>query len=184
MIMKYVLPFLFLISIQGYSQGIKFGFNASYIIDDQVTFNSPLEGYHLLQLHGNTQYYLTPSHSLGLQYIHILTYGSSYKISEDKEQYYILGAFYQYDIIPKSNFEVFPEISLLYGNYCPCGKTDPYKVSGLVYFGYGLGVDIPLGKGFSLDLGLHYYRPILNFPKKTDIHAAGQYVLGIGYLIK
>ena len=89
--------------------------------------------------------------------------------------------FYQYDFLKNSKHELYPEVSLNYGNYCPCGNLDPYKKEGLVYFGYGMGFDVQLIKNLYLDLGLHYYRPIRNVENEGNIYAFGQYILGFSY---
>jgi hypothetical protein len=81
----------------------------------------------------------------------------------------------------KSRIDIFPEISLNYGNYCTCGNLDPYSQKGIVYISYGFGIDLPIYKKLYLDTGFHFYQPSFNLEVYSKPYAYTQYILGISY---
>jgi len=94
---------------------------------------------------------------------------------------YIYGFFTQYDFFPKKDFRLFAELSYNKGNYCTCGRFDPYSHPNLSYIGYGLGFDVPMksfSENFFLDLAFYNYL-ILN--KIKDKYNYTQYIIGINY---
>jgi hypothetical protein len=161
------------------AQSLRPAVSYTYLLDRAVDF--PEIAHHELTLNVNLIYEMTPRFNLGLQYMDIRTRGSAYNFSEDRNNFYIAGFFLQYDILPGKKVELFPEVSINYGNYCPCGQLDPFEQAGIIYFGYGFGADIPLSKRLFLDTGLHYYRPTTNVRQYNSIYAYGGYILGLSY---
>lgn len=162
------------------SQAIKPAFSVTYIEGSEVA--DPQAKYKETTFNFNVAYSLTKRHNIGIQYLSINTLGSSYNFSQDRNSYYIAGMFYQYDLSKNSKNELYPELSINYGNYCTCGSTDPFEKAGLVYLGYGFGYDINLYKKLYLDLGFHVYSPVFNVTKEDLFYSFTQYIIGVSYV--
>ena len=119
-------------------------------------------------------------HSIGFQLFKIYTSGSafSYNLIEDKNDYTLIGMYYQYDLVKSKKYSFFPEFSINYGNYCTCGNSDPVKLANILYVGFGLGLDIEIYKNLLLLTGFHSYQPILN---DQVTFGFTQYILGVGF---
>ncbi|MCB0557179.1 MAG: hypothetical protein KDD02_26780 [Phaeodactylibacter sp.] len=90
----------------------------------------------------------------------------------------MVGLFQQYNFVPRWRQRLYLETSLNYGNYCTCGAEDPYRQAGLYYWGLGGGLNVPLKKAWSLDLGFFNYE-ILN--RTEGKYNYTQYVIGVDY---
>ncbi|GLR16555.1 hypothetical protein [Portibacter lacus] len=165
-----------------FSQLIRPGISFTYI--PFFGTDNPSERYDELTLNVNSLYAINKRHNIGIQYLNIWTRGSSYSISDEKHTYYLAGLFYQFDILKESSNEWFPEVSINYGNYCPCGNFDPFERPSLIYIGYGMGFDYKIYKNLYLDLGFHWYQPIAGVQKEDSAYSYTQYVLGVSYLLK
>lgn len=161
------------------AQTLRPAISYSYLFDRAA--DHPQIGLHEFTLNVNLVYEVSPRINLGLQYLDIRTRGSAYTFSEERNNFYIAGLLFQYDFLHTSQLELFPELSINYGNYCPCGQTDPFRQEGIIYLGYGFGFDIPLTKRLFLDTGLHYYRPIRRVDGDNGVYSYGQYILGLSY---
>lgn len=125
---------------------------------------------------------LTPSLYFGLSHKHIFTWGSSVEQGQnDKARYNLFGAFIQYDFLPRDVSRLIAEASYYVSDYCTCGDLDPYRVAGLSYLGWGLGYDLPIWRGLSLDMGFtaHY---ILNNIQPFS-YTYTQYIVGLNYTL-
>lgn len=117
---------------------------------------------------------------VGLSYLDIRNRLTSIILTEPiKDNYYMAGAFIQYDFLKENKNRLLGEVSYHYGNYCNCGKGDyPFKSENLSYFGFGGSYDWNLVKGLYLDTGFNVYT-IINKRDRKDIFA--QYVIGLNY---
>jgi hypothetical protein len=178
--MKKFLFFALLISTLTISaQSLRPAVSYTYLFDRKPDF--PEVGLHELTLNLNLLYEISPNFNLGLQYLGIRTHGSAYTYSEEWRKFFMAGMLVQYDMLPRNKIELFPEVSINYGNYCPCGQFDPFEHAGIFYFGYGFGADIPLSKRLFIDTGLHFYRPISDLSQFNGVYAYGGYILGLSY---
>ena len=143
----------------------------------------PLVKYDELTLNANALYSINNTHNIGVQFLKIWTRGSAYNFSDEKNSYFMAGAFYQYNLLPQRTYRLFPELSINYGNYCTCGSLDPYEKPGLVYLGFGMGMDHKIYKDLFIDFGFHVYRPIARAKNEAPVYSYTQYVLGFSYLI-
>ena len=80
---------------------------------------------------------------IGIQALSIFT-KQNMGLATNRSNYTILGAFLQYSFLKQDNWKIYAETSFNYGDYCTCGKKDPYREKGLTYFGLGLGSQLPL----------------------------------------
>lgn len=178
--MKYNFAFL-LLFIAGISnaQSLKSGISLTYVHDSEIDLQEI--GLHVLTTNVNLAYEVSPMLNIGLQYRDILSLGSAYNFSDEKNRYYTTGLLLQLDLLPNMETELFPELSINYGNICTCGHLDPFEQAGIVYLGYGFGLDFPLTKRLFLDTGLHWYRPITEIQQYDKVWAGGGYILGLSY---
>lgn len=117
---------------------------------------------------------------VGLSFLQINTISSQIGIEETENHYYMAGAFAQYDFLKNRKDRLLGELSYHYGNYCTCGKDDPYLSPNLSYFGFGGAYDWHIVKGLYLDMGFNVYT-IINKRERKDIFT--QYILGLNYHI-
>lgn len=82
---------------------------------------------------------LNKSFYAGIRWLSIFTKGDSYNYSEEKNSYYVVGAFSEFDVIPKFQHRAFVRLAYNYGNYCVCGPENPYKEDGLHYPAVAIG---------------------------------------------
>ena len=69
------------------------------------------------------------------------------------EDYYMIGAFTQIDILEIKNFRTFGQLGFDFGNYCPCSpQKDPIIQDNTSYISGGLGLNYRISKYFSLDV--------------------------------
>lgn len=116
---------------------------------------------------------------VGLSYLDIRNRYSNVLTPEAiKDNYYMAGAFVQYNFLKGRKDRLMGEVSYHYGNYCNCGKGNPYESANLSYFGFGAAYDLPLIKGLYLDTGFNVYT-IINKREQKDIFA--QYIIGLNY---
>lgn len=100
----------------------------------------------------------------------------------DRVNYSIIGVLAQYDYYVQDRWKLYAETSYGYGDYCTCGKSQPYRRAGLSYFGVGGGAQLPLNflsKNIFVDLGFFNYL-ILNQVDFKYNHT--QYVIGLNYM--
>jgi hypothetical protein len=116
---------------------------------------------------------------LGIDFRNIWTRGSMYQASDAQNQYYMVGAFSQFDFLPNERLRLFAEGSLYYGNYYqPLIREDPYRKDGLVYVGMGAGLDLPLWKFLSLDLAFHFNKIPAEWRVSDNFT---QYIIGLNF---
>jgi len=99
----------------------------------------------------------------------------------DGDNYSMYGLFGQYNFTPKKKSRFFIETSFNQGNYCTCGKLDPYKKDDLLYWGLGIGLEKPLksiSKSLYLDLSFVNYTILDNLQDKYNYT---QYIIGLNY---
>ena len=121
---------------------------------------------------------LTPTIYAGLSYQNIRTKGSIINNSSTTKNYQLIGAFFQYDFLPKMKNKLVVEASWNYGNFCTCGNEDPYKENGLNYIGIGGGYEVPLSKIISLDLSFIAYNILEEIDSK---YSYTQYIIGLNF---
>lgn len=76
----------------------------------------------------------------GVQINSIYTWGTHVP----KENFFLKGAFLQYDFLMKEKALGFLELNYLQGDYCTCAPEDPFRKFGLHYIGFGPGLDYPI----------------------------------------
>jgi len=172
---------LLLLSINAISAQSELKFGERLILGNSLTYipfneDGLRNTYHELTWNKNIALNLTKSLYLGLSYQNIFTKGSSYIISEKKENYSLVGIFLQYDLIPKKKDRILLELSWNYGNYCTCGFRDPYKEEWIDYIGVGGSYEMRLNKFISAEVGLYFYDILEPIEAK---YAFTQYVLGL-----
>lgn len=137
--------------------------------------------YHEMTSNINLSTHIAKNVYLGLGYMNIRSISKSLVLEKEKNGYFMVGVFVQYDFLPQQKNRLMAEISYHYGNYCTCGKSNPYRPyesSNLSYFGFGGSYDWHLVKGLFLDIGFNVYT-IINKREKKDIFT--QYVVGLNY---
>ncbi len=138
-----------------------------------------LERYHEMVTHVNLATNVYKNVYVGISYMDIRTRFSNIFTPEAvKDNYYMAGAFAQYDFLGNQKNKLIGELSYHYGNYCTCGKGNPYESDRLSYFGFGGAYEWHLYKGLYLDTGFNVYT-IINKRERKDIFT--QYILGINY---
>lgn len=60
------------------------------------------------------------------------------------ENYFLKGAFVQYDLTKKRKMMTFLELSYMQGDYCTCMSNAPFRKIGLQYIGFGAGFEYPI----------------------------------------
>ncbi len=114
---------------------------------------------------------------LGLQLLNIYTSGTDIP----SENFSIYGLFAQYNLLSRTDHRFFLESSINRGDYCTCGKYEPYRMNDLHYFGIGIGYDLPIKK---LLPGLYVDFSFLNYFLLNRINSKynyTQYVIGLNY---
>lgn len=112
---------------------------------------------------------------IGMQYMALWT--KKDKVSDGN--YFILGTFSQFNLIPRANkARLYIEGSLNMGNYCTCEPNSPYLRDNLYYYGLGAGIDWELTKWVRLDLGFFNYNIINKFTEKYNYT---QYIIGLDF---
>ena len=164
-----------------FAQSFRPGISLTYISNSNVPVLSVR--YDEFTLNINGLYSINNTHNIGVQYLNIWTSGSAYNFSDEKNSYFLAGAFYQYNLLPQRVSRLFPELSINYGNYCPCGRLDPYEKPGLIYLGFGMGLDYKIYKNLFIDFGFHVYKPIAQTQDIEYVHSYTQYILGFSYLL-
>lgn len=155
------------------------GGSVTYIWNPDAQSQGPGFGYtyHETTLNGNVATNIFPNFDLGLAGLRIFT-SSSFS---GKNDYFLAGTFGQYAIVNSSTGRLFLELGGFYGNYCTCGREDPYRRGGLKYLDLGIGYTPRIWKNLYLDLGFNLYE-ILD--KVEDKYSYTQYVLGLEYQLR
>lgn len=134
--------------------------------------------YHELTWHKNIAVYVGYNLYAGIQHLNIYTSGSVlFGVDDRRENYYMAGAFLQYDLLKKYKARIYPEVSYNIGNLCNCGNGDSYRVENLQYLGWGGGADYPITNWLSIEAGLHFYLIIQKQP--VEKYGFSQYILGL-----
>jgi hypothetical protein len=185
--MKNLLIFVFLVSSTSlfsqeeyertFADGIIIGSSFTYIRYGEKDIEYK---YHELTSNVNVSVPVYKNIYAGLSFLNINTISSQIGIEKTKNRYYMAGAFAQYDFLKKRKDRLIGEISYHYGDYCLCGKEDPYKSPKLSYFGFGGSYDWHIIKGLYLDMGFNVYT-IINKRERKDIFT--QYIFGLNYQI-
>ena len=93
-----------------FAQAFRPGISLTYIGDFNVT--APSVRYDEFTLNINALYSINNTHNIGVQYLNIWTSGSAYNFSDEKNSYFLAGAFYQYNLLPQRASRLFPELSI------------------------------------------------------------------------
>lgn len=162
-----------------FGEKIILGTSLTYIWEDNKPFVENF--YQEITWDKNIAISLSSSLYAGLMHKSIFTSGSRYfEDQNERNRYNMTGLFIHYDVLPRSQHRLFGELSYLVGDYCTCGPTDPYRVRNLNYWGWGFGYDLPLWRGFSLDLAFNAHYILNDIATK---YSFTQYVVGLNYAI-
>jgi len=125
----------------------------------------------------NASMYVSQRFQCGTNLFFLQTHGSRI---EGKHNYLIAGAFTQFDVTKNtSRKRLYIETSLNTGNYYTGGIYDPYRKNGIIYLGYGAGIELNLLKTpLNIEIGYINYS-ILN--KLFDKYNWNQLIFGINY---
>lgn len=169
----------FLAAQIGLGDRIIVGFSPTYIFD--VNNLDPSLRHYEMNYNLNATVSLSNSLYVGAQYIYTNTWGSTISNQSNKDQYYHMGVFLQWDLLANRNFKsrLYPELSYNLSNYCTCGLGDPFKKSGLHKIGAGLSWDFVLTKRLVLETGFYNY--VMLNKRDIDTYNYTQYILGISY---
>ncbi len=175
-----VLCFIFTVSAFSQKRGTSsyflksafFNLNGSYIFDKQ-SVNHRYNEYTLnLQVAGQ----IFKPLFIGVETYSIFTNGT-HTVSNN---YSIKGGFLRYEFLQKKDI-LFGSVSLLNGNYCTCGNSDPYKKSDIYYLGLEVGGNwYAFSNSFFVNITLTFNKILNDIPLKYNYNI---YKLGIGYLI-
>ncbi|MFN7118790.1 MAG: hypothetical protein ACK4TA_18470 [Saprospiraceae bacterium] len=117
--------------------------NASYFWDTQADF--PEYFYQDWTISVSLATDISHRFRLGLERRFIYSYS---RLSQATNQYNIDGFFLQCNILPPENrVRFFLELAVRSGNYCNCSDGDPYKKTGILYGGYGAGLQFNIWRG-------------------------------------
>lgn len=167
-------------SVGEFGRRLTIGSSLTYIWESNPDIRNT---YHVTTWEKNIAVSLTRSLYFGLSHKNIFARGSSIiEDNNDRERHNMFGAFVQYDFLPAETSRLIAEVSYHVGDYCTCGDADPYWAAGLRYLGLGLGYDLPLRHGLSLDLGFtsHYIlNEVLPFKYSSNL-----YIIGLNYTIE
>lgn len=156
------------------------GASYTYIWDNEANAGSGTHKYQEHTVNANFAFSFVSRFWIGVQALPIFT-RRDIGLLTYRSNYTILGTFLQYDLIKQNNWKIYVESSFNYGDYCTCGKVDPYRVEGLTYLGMGLGAQLPIrfiSKHVFLDMGLfsYYILPGIDFKYNYT-----QYIFGLNY---
>jgi hypothetical protein len=181
---KYIFIFSLLICLQtnGNAQNLKFaeraliGTSFTYITNYEED-NFFIARYDQWVWDKSIAISLNHSFYFGLTFKNIYGRGSSYdEFSTYSENSYAVGAFLQYDILPKQRQRFFFETAWQYGNYCTCGWGDPYEKGGLHYVSLGFGGTVPLNNWLSFEGAMNFHSIVNERPIE---HGFNIYRLGL-----
>ena len=184
--MKLLIIFLLFFSLSMYAQTNP-NFGQRIIIGSSLTWISDNDGagfgyrFNEYTWEKNIAVNVNKSLYLGLSHKHIWSNGSTVMPEGIKDNYYMFGAFGQYDFFPKRKMRLFAELSLNRGNYCTCYHlltVDPFKVENLNYLGTGGGVDLPITKFLSVDFSFMVHNILNDVPRK---YAYNIYIVGLNF---
>ena len=112
---------------------------------------------------------------LGIQYMLVTTA----VIREPKDRSQVIGLTAQYNLRARKRLGIYIEAGYSMGNFCPCGKAEPYTSATLNHFrSLGIGMDYRMTSKLHLKAGFVNYRPLKNH---NDIHNWTQPFLGINF---
>lgn len=103
-----------------------------------------------------------------------------YKPTNRKDSYWIAGIFSRFIIEPNLKKQFYVEGTFHTGNFCVCGEGDkpPSKESGIIYLGFGAGMNWKLYQGIYLQLAFMNYQTVKPI---QNSYAYTQYIIGLGY---
>ena len=144
------------------------------VISDKYETPSPYN-FHEYTWNTNLAIDITKRWRIGMQYMALWT--KKDKVSDGN--YFILGTFGQFNLIPRANkARFYIEGSLNAGNYCTCLPESPYLRDNLYYYGLGGGIDWAIAKWVHLDLGFFNYNILNKFKEKYNYT---QYIIGFDF---
>lgn len=159
-----------------FARSLTLGSSYTYIFDQQEVFTNTFVWYHEFTWNTNIALEVLPKWHLGFAYMNIHT--RSTRPGSAKGNYNMFSAFSQYDLFWVKKWRWFVEANYSYGDYCTCGREDPYKVPGLHYLGIGAGAELPLYKRLRLDLAFNNYQILNDINRKYNYT---QYIIGLNY---
>lgn len=116
---------------------------------------------------------------LGLNYLNITTRIKNSISNENyNKDYFVVGAFVQYDFLKNYKSRLFGEAGVYTGNYCTCDEISGFQKDDLFYYNWGAGVNWHLYRGLFLDISFNAYYIINDVFLKF---AYTQYVVGLDY---
>lgn len=169
---------------EGFAERLIIGSSLTYIPTSLSQISEPV--YHEFSWTNNIAVNINSYAYFGIEYINLFTKGNAYYQSEEKNNYYLVGAFTQVDLLDltarrtslkENKARLLVELAYYYGNYCECGyNTSPYKVEGLNYLGFGIGGDFPILNWLSLDVTFKSNSILKDIPEKFGYN---YYILGL-----
>ena len=148
------------------------GTSLTYIFDKQFQI-SDLHRYHEWTWSFNASTRLYKGLFAGINYMNIYSYGTDV----ERDRFHIVGLFTQYDFL-KNKERLFIETGLYLGNYCTCGRFDPYKQSYLYYWSLGEGWELPIHRYFNLELAFINHLILTDVERKYNFT---QYIVGVNF---
>lgn len=158
---------------------IEFGTSLTYIWNDEALNDNYI--YHELTWNLNGGISVSKYLNVGIQSMVIV---ATKYLPQDTATYNILGGFAQFNFINRTNFRLFGEFSLNFGDFCTAVKEnyygEPYRRAGLKYLGYGGSAQAPILKTKYLFLEVGFYNYIM-LNKIEYKYNYTQYIIGINY---
>lgn len=99
------------------------------------------------------------------------------RFREDWENFFMAGAFLQFDVLPKDRSPIILEAGIFRGNFVPM-SDDIIEKKGMYYLDFGASYEIYIFPKIYLELGGNYY-PLINKVEGKDNFF--QYVVGVNY---
>ncbi len=116
----------------------------------------------------------------GIRWLSIFTKGNSFVYNKEKEHYYIVGAFTEFDVLPQYQHRAYVRLAWNYGNYCLCGEEDPYKQDGLHYPSIAIGAEYYFTKQLAISVE---GENLLTLPRSLKADNFVSYGIGLNYSI-
>lgn len=165
----------------GYSgKTLEVGSSLTYIWDDN---NRPQGDFLYSELTWNVNFKMKIQKRIwiGVQAAPIFTRTKEFSTVE-KENYNLLGCMVQFDFLSTKNAQLFGEISLNHSNFFRSNFSNPIKMKGINYLGFGGGANLLLNKkgreNLFLELAFFNYHILNEISNKSNYT---QYIIGLNY---
>jgi len=167
-------------NVSYFGKTLEIGSSLTYIWDDN---NRPPGDflYSELTWNVNVKMKLHKRVWLGAQIAPIFTRTRNFS-TVSKENYNLFGIMTQFDFVSKKEVQLFGEVSLNRSNFLNQYFSNPTKMEGLSYFGFGGGGNILINKKFKqnlfLEISFFNYYLLNDIPNKSNYT---QYIVGLNY---